>query len=302
MPFRSRIVATATCCTIGLAGCGSSGGGQTPHADVRKARPSVARTTNRVASPTAASSASSQAARSDGHVQVIGGAVLLRHELPPAGVRQQVEYAGGAGPLPCDTPHRTHPRLTIFAMARAPSSNTKPEIGKELVVCTDGFAAGSPVTVKAVEPDNRTLDAVAPGGSSVDFYRGATIQLLPGLPLGRYVVTATQNGQRVVASFILSAATAPGLRVIRQPQHPGGSALLIGVGLSSNTRVNIYRREAGGPPNYGRYSHYVSSFPASPARDGTTTMRISTTTDTPTGCWWLVVTVHGSSGYDELCV
>lgn len=173
------------------------------------------------------------------------------------------------------------------------------EIGSELVVCTDGFSTGRPVGVEAIGPGQRTLHASAPSGP--DDYRGATIQLLPGLPLGPYEITASQGSAHTRTSFTLRRASKPGLRLIHRIDQPAGSTTVVAVGLPPGTRVNVYRKEAGGPPNYGRYSNYVSSFPAEPASDGTSTMLISTPPSTSTACWWLVVTVDGVSAYDELC-
>ncbi len=269
-------IAVAASCTAGLLGCGSS---TTRHARAP-------------AHPLAAH-------RPSDATHLVNGNVLLRHDLPPAGVQRQVEYTGGAGPLPCDTPHRTHPRLTAFAIGGMPGAKGEAEIGAELVVCTDGFSVDQPVSVTAIGPARRTLRSSAPAGSND--YRGATIQLLPGLPLGRYDVTANQGSTAAHTSFTLKHASRPGLRVIRQAQHPAGSTLVVAVGLASDTRVNVYRREAGGPPNYGRYSNYVSSFPAESESDGTSTMSISNPTDTSSACWWLVVTVRGFSASDELC-
>ena len=218
---------------------------------------------------------------------MIDGSILLRHDLPPEGVRHQVEYVGGAGPR-CVTPHTTQPRLTIYAHSNFPS-DAKFTIGKDVVICPEGFAAGSPVSVKVVGPDRRTM-----GADSL------AINLLPGLPLGKYQVIATQNNRKALAAFTLSAATRPGLRVIGEPQRH--SVLVIVVGLASNTIVNVYRQVIGGPGEYTPRSTYVSSFPAAPAHDGTSTTRISMSASMPKGCWWLVVTVHGSSVYDELCV
>jgi hypothetical protein len=220
---------------------------------------------------------------------VIDGSILLRHDLPPEGVRHQVEYVGGAGPRCLLTSHTTHPQLTIYPHSNSPS-DAKFAIGKELVICTDGFAAGSPVGVKVVGPDGRTIRADS-----------LAIDLLPGLPLGKYQVIATQSNRKALAAFTLSAATRPGLRVIGEPKRHN-SVLVIGAGLASNTMVNVYRQETSPPSEHVPRSVYVSSFPAAPAHDGTSTMRIAMSANMPTGCWWLVVTVHGSSAYDELCV
>jgi hypothetical protein len=192
--------------------------------------------------------------------------------------------------------------LKIFTIGGPYTDESKEgvaEIGSELVVCTDGFPAKGKVSVEATGPSGRTLRSNAPSGP--DFYRGATIELLPGLPTGAYTVTAKLGAARANGRFTLKNASRPGLRVIRHALHPGDKALVIGVGLPRDARVDVYRKEAAGPPNYGRYSNFVSSFPARPRADGTSTMLIGTPRSAPADCWWLVVNAHGLSAEDELC-
>lgn len=234
-------------------------------------------------------------------VHVVDGAVLTRRDLPPAGVQRQVAYVGGAGPLGCDTPHREHPHLRIYARPNPPDESTAPEIGKVLVVCTDGFANDAPVVVVASGPGGRTLRAVAPRSEGIA-YRGVTIDLMPGSPLGRYRVTASQDDRRARASFTLGRATQPGLRVVHHPQRRGDAAVLLGVDLPRDATVLVYRAGAGGPPDYGLHSTYVASFPALPDGDGMSVMRITTDAGTPVGCWWLVVALGKRSVDDQFCV
>jgi hypothetical protein len=225
--------------------------------------------------------------------------VLYRHDLPPADVGRQVSYVGGAGPLACQTPHQTRPHIALYARGNPPNSSTRPEIGEILVVCTDGFSAHKSVHVALVGPGRRALHEVSPGNPAVSYYRGVTFDLLPGLPLGAYRIIATQGTRRAISRFTLSAASKPGLRVVRPPERRGDSATILGVDLPEDTMVHVYRQE---PDGDGTSYAYIASFPAKPRRDGTIMLRLTTSTHAPPGCWVLTVDVRRGSAEDQLCI
>ena len=175
------------------------------------------------------------------------------------------------------------------------------KIGGQLVVCTDGFAPDAPVEVTAVGPAGRTLRAVAPGNSAVNYYRGATIELLPGTPPGRYRVVARQGASVGRTAFALVPPDRLALHVVRQPRR-GGSALVVAVGLPRDAMVRVYREGTSTSGDGYVHSTYAASFPAAPASDGTSIMRIAMHANAAGECWWLVVTAGAASSPDELCV
>ena len=129
-------------------------------------------------------------------------------------------------------------------------------VGTVVVICFPGFGGFEDVTV------------TTPGGVPAQLFMDGPRQgsnfvlwtVLPGDALGNYTVTATPGGEPdpLVATFNVSQATVPGLRVVdpsaarwEQPEWPGrnndlGQVNLAYFGLQGTVTVDIY-----GDPDIG---------------------------------------------------
>jgi hypothetical protein len=132
-------------------------------------------------------------------------------------------------------------------------------VGSMVVICFPGFGGFEDVTV------------TTPGGVPAQMFMDGPRQgsdfvlwtVLPGDPLGDYTVTATpgEEPDPIVATFNVSQATVPGLRVVdpsaarwEQPEWPGrnndlGQVDLAYFGLQGTVTVDIY-----GDPDIGEVS------------------------------------------------
>jgi hypothetical protein len=197
---------------------------------------------------------------------------LGRRDAPPAGVAEQVSYfeVGNGGCPEGDRP-------TVRFLGGFPREGQE-SIGQSFVICVSGFAKDRPVTVDVLRPDGREVErrvAFNPGYG----LHPLTWTPLPGDPLGRYDVTATQGDTTAKASFSMSLAPIRRVRLMDDYVPPGRPVRIVLAGFEPGevVRLDLYRSRE--PPT-GRFS-YLSSISARTDRRGEAVHQFTTAPDDP---------------------
>jgi len=203
--------------------------------------------------------------------------LLGRHDIPPHGVREQIDYTAGAGPWGCDTAgplgvtfSRIAPIVQFDTRAREVRHyralgrrQDAPHVGEELAICFGG--AELPIDVTETGPDG--VRRHVRGAHGMVWPR----VLPPSMPPGRYVVTATQAGHRVSGAYTLLPADEPAINLLSEGVKAGSAEVLF-VGFAPRQRValDIYDGVAGN-------ERFVTQLTLRVSADGSAVYRIPTT-------------------------
>lgn len=263
--MRAAVAVVATIATT-TAGCGDTQpppGASSP----RTVHPS-APTTSTATTPPPLSAAERDARDAARHRRM-----LRRHDLPPKGVRQQIDYYSEGDPPGClPEPSKQHP-ITFgrgFLHELRPSDRTShasalPERGEDFAICIGGMVDGRRVLITMRGPTGSVRRTRLPMPGALwytSFARRA--------PLGRYVVDARQGRLLVRRTFTLGKPSQPEYHVTERRAH-GHIFDVVLLGLQPHEQAELlfyralpYQRELGTP----QAAAYVTSTSLRAAADG----------------------------------
>jgi hypothetical protein len=197
---------------------------------------------------------------------------LERRDAPPAGVAEQVSYfeVGDGG-----CPESDEPRVRFLGGFPREGQES---IGQSFVICVLGFAKERSVEVNVLSPDGRNVERRVPFDRAYGLHP-LTWNPLPGDPLGRYDVTATQETRTAKASFSMRLAPIPRVRLLDFYVPPGRPVRIVLAGFDPGqlVRLNLYR-DLRVPS--GRFS-YLTSISVRTDERGEALHQFSTDRDAP---------------------
>ena len=142
----------------------------------------------------------------------------------------------------CGASGAKDPEIRFFAEdlpSEQPSSDARISVGNTLfAVCLFGFEAGKAVTVDFAWPDGTVTHATdVPERDSV----AATVGFdpLPGMPLGRYELTARQGSVAATGSVTVERPRHPWLGVVAGRRWIGDRIQLVLAGFQANQQVRL---------------------------------------------------------------
>ncbi len=197
---------------------------------------------------------------------------LKRRDAPPAGVAEQVSYfsVGNGGCPEGDQP-------AVRFLGGFPREGQE-SIGQQFVICLSGFAKGRPVRVSVRRPDGRDVDRQAAFERAYGLHTLSWTPL-PGDPLGRHDVTATQGATTAQASFSVRRSPIPRVRPLDDYVPPGRPVRLVLAGFEPRQLValHLYRARGGSSERFS----YLTTINARMDRRGEALYRFPTDPDAP---------------------
>lgn len=194
---------------------------------------------------------------------------LKRRDVPPEGVKAQFEHFQ-EGDGSCFELDESKPAAVV--------DFPRTEIASTFVICFPGFADDKPVQADVRLPDGKVRKI------SATFYNSfgvpnASWTAVPGDPLGRYDVSATQGTLKGTGSFTVTAASLPSMVEIEPAQGPPGTTFRFGIaGFEANSTVDLYLYKVDG----GTHS-YLTKVAAAMDGQGQTVFSFPTAKDDPKG-------------------
>jgi len=176
---------------------------------------------------------------------------LERRDAPPAGVAEQVSYfeLGDGG-----CPESDHPAVRF--LGGFPREAQAPVGQITFTICVLGFSKERPVGVTVRRPDGREVSRRVPFNKGYGLHPLPWVPL-PGDPLGRYDVSASQGATTAKAGFYVRRAPAPRVFVLEFYVPPGSPVPIVLAGFEPRQRVrlNLYR---GRGDSSSRFSYLTS--------------------------------------------
>ena len=202
--------------------------------------------------------------------------LLKRRDAPPEGVKAQFEFFQ-EGDGSCFGLDESKPAAVV--------DFPKPEIAMTFVVCFPGFAANQPVQADFRLPDGKGRRITATSFNSPGGLPFVAWTSVPGDPVGRYEVAATQGARTGTGTFTVSAASAPRMVAIEPSGGPPGTAFRFGLaGFVARSVVELYLYRS-----VGNGAHtYLTTAKAVMDDQGQTILSIPTAADDPKGSYCLI--------------
>ena len=204
------------------------------------------------------------------------GALLKRRDAPPEGVKAQFEFFQ-EGDGACFGLDESKPAAVV--------DFPKPEIAMTFVVCFPGFAANQPVEADVRLPDGKVRRITATSFNSPDGLPFVSWTSVPGDPLGKYEVAATQGARKGTGTFTVSAASTPRMVAIEPSRGAPGTTFRFGLAgfvARSTVDLHLYRSEGNGTHSY------LTTVPAVMDGQGQTILSIPTASDDPKGSYCIL--------------
>jgi hypothetical protein len=214
---------------------------------------------------------------------------LKRRDLPPDGLDTQLVGFGVGGGL-YGFHHICEPG--------SPHQSTNPSVGMRndcqfgiaewSMLQFAGFPPGEDIVVRITGPDG----SVRTGQVQPESARLGWLSL-PGQPLGKYSVTATQAGRTVTGSFSVDVPSRPSIVVVPGSGPPGTTFHVAMAGLQPNTSVKLALLRSGNLGGAGLASDdcftYTSTLsPLVADAHGQATYDLKTAPDDPAGYMYLL--------------
>jgi hypothetical protein len=253
-------------CAVGLAliafGLGGCSGGPSPQSQTEH-RPGAA-----TSKPARAPRRKSSLARP---IYRAPAGLLGRHDLPPHGVKAQVNFFEEGGPPGCwKIP--PPPFSLVFGRGELHGGritfderqSLEPEQGETFAACV-GVEVGdeTPVEFTMRAPNGRVQRASrAAGGTEVPWYTSFS----DDAPLGRYSVEARQGSRRIIRKFTLRPPSQPEYHIERALDGRGDDIALLGLKPSEAVRIAFYEGNSNGQGT--QYGRYVTSVKLRAGSDG----------------------------------
>ncbi|GAA4078030.1 hypothetical protein GCM10022214_39910 [Actinomadura miaoliensis] len=225
-----------------------------------------------------------------------GEAVLADPQQRPAGLVEQLEMpvAGGGDPCPAtDEPLLWTDLEDDFREADQIDTNTSIaiQVPEVVSVCVGGMTPGRSVSVTLTAPSGKVVhkaDAVPQNGESPK----VALRFLPGNEVGRYTITARQDGRTVTREVNAKTATKPRILLISQdPDNTGIQRAHIDRlkfafgGLSSGKPTMFYLYH---DPTGMSTMRFHSAYRVTGGADGGAFLDLLVTAKTPLGRYWMV--------------
>jgi len=156
---------------------------------------------------------------------------LKRQDVPPEGVVAQLTI-GEPGLVMCLASNPTHnPSINLW-----PESTQKVEILQLFDICFDGFKSDKDIHIQIILPDGNVRR-----NRENEIYSGSGFgwRILPGAPLGRYTINATDGSSSATTSFTVEAASQPTMFVIND-DVPGAPIRIALAGFEPYQTVPLY--------------------------------------------------------------
>ncbi len=197
--------------------------------------------------------------------------LLDRHDLPPNGVKAQVEFFQEGGPPGCwKIP--TPPFSLVFGRGElhqvhstTERESREPQQGETFAACV-GIVAGheTPVEITMRGPGGSTQRATrVAGGTEVPWYTSFS----DDAPLGRYSVEARQGARRIIREFTLRAPSQPEYHVETTLYGRREDIALLGLKPYEVARIALYEGIPSGEGVMPR-ARYVTSISMHVGADG----------------------------------
>jgi hypothetical protein len=191
-------------------------------------------------------------------------------EAPPAGVAEQVSFFEiGNGGCPTEA---GAPQVTFFGGYPDP---TVVEIGRpHFQICLLGFSPEGPVDVSVRRPDGREVVEEVPSEGDFPVRRLPWLPL-PGDPLGRYEVTASQGSASASGAFVVRRGSTPRVTAVEPYVPPGEVVRLVFAGFAPRQTVRFHVYRAAVDNSTERHS-YLTSLTTQVDENGETLHEIQT--------------------------
>jgi hypothetical protein len=221
--------------------------------------------------------------------------LLSRHDLPPNGVKAQVEFFQEGGPPGCwKIP--TPPFSLVFGRGELhkPRStgereSLEPQQGEAFAACV-GVVAGdeTPVEITMRGPNGSVQRATqVAGGTEVPWYTDFS----DDAPLGRYSVEARQGARRIVRELTLRAPSQPEYHTETVSKGDEEDIVLLGLDPYESARIAFYEGVPNGEGVMPR-ARYVTSVSMNVGADGKGVYRFNFGRQRPTVCHFYVAKVE----------
>lgn len=160
-------------------------------------------------------------------------------------------------------------------------------------VCFPGFTPGEPVSVSVRFPNGTTQTYAAkdfsetgPGGAAIAYLFWYTV---PGQPLGRYDITATQGGLEATGAFVLKPAIEERLQIVPLDGFASGGQLEAKRGTSIPIALAGFRADESAVLNLYHDGRYLTAVDVTVDPSGQALYQFATTPNDPVGSYCVVL-------------
>jgi hypothetical protein len=216
-----------------------------------------------------------------------GAGHLQRHDVPPAGVQEQLFGVFAHPAPPCSDADSEGPAVI--------ASSTAIEIPGGKLICLPGFAIDHPILVDVEQPDGVTREERIGLSLSIPYLVWYAV---PGDPNGEYRVIARQGANEATGSFRVAEARSPGLLLLPPDRAPPGTTFRMALGgFPAKSSVDIYVYIA--QPEKSRWAFFAALPPAVLDERGDGFYEITTSADDPDGEYCVTYRAKGEPAHDE---